>query len=431
MERKESYPRAIVHFDGDAFFASVLQMMDHTLRGKPVITGGERGAATSLSYEAKALGLHRGMPMQEIRRIAPSAIILPSDYTAYSIFARRMYAIVREFTPSVEEYSIDECFADITGLERALGMPYEEIARAIKQKLEQCLGITFGVGLAPSKTLAKVASKYRKPAGLTFVPAEQIDAILAETPIYDVWGLGGVAGSRLNALGVSTALAYIRKDDGWLRDNGFGKPQRDTWLELRGYGVNPVLAGKHGEIGSVMKTRTFSPPSTDRSFIFSQLAKNVEAACAKLRRAGLKTRALSFYLKTQEFTYHAVQLDLPTALATAPEMLERIGARFDEVYATEIPYRASGVTLRGLVPAHALTPDLFGESSKREGKQGAFEAVDALNARYGSSTVYLASSAAARSAPEPVRAKKRREGFVRVSRERKKSLDIPFLGVAH
>ncbi len=430
MSREASFPHAIVHFDGDAFFASVLQMMDHTLRGKPVITGGERGAATSLSYEAKALGLHRGMPMQEIRRIAPQAIVVPSDYTAYSIFARRMYAIVREFTPIVEEYSIDECFADITGLEDSLGMRYEDIAQTIKTELEQSLGVTFGVGLAPSKTLAKVASKYRKPSGLTLIPTERIEEILGETPIYDVWGLGGVGGSRLNMLGVPTALSYIQKSDGWLRDNGFVKPQRDTWLELKGYYVNPVQVGKHGEIGSVMKTRTFSPPSEDRSFILSQLSKNVEAACAKLRRAGMKARALSFYLKTQEFTYHAVQLDLPTALSAASGMLEEIEKRFDEVYATGIPYRASGVTLRGLVTDDALTPDLFGEFAKRASREDAFEAVDSINKRYGSGTMFLGASLEARAVPMLAREKKRKEGFVRAGKENKKSLDIPHLGTA-
>ncbi|KND46945.1 MAG: DNA polymerase IV [Parcubacteria bacterium C7867-004] len=425
-----SYPKAIVHFDGDAFFASVLQMMDHTLRGKPVITGGERGSATSLSYEAKALGLHRGMPMQEIRRIAPEAIIVPSDYTAYSIYARRMYAIVREFTPKVEEYSIDECFADITGLEDAFGMTYAEIVLCIKQKLEQSLGVTFGVGLASSKTLAKVASKYHKPAGLTLIPTERIEEILGQTAIYDVWGLGGVGGTKLNSLGVPTALDFIRKDDGWLKDNGFVKPQRDTWLELKGYYINPVRVGKHGEIGSVMKTRTFSPPSMERSFIFSQLSKNVEAACVKLRRAGLKARALSFYLKTQEFTYHAVQMDLPVALSTASEMLECIEKRFDEVYATEILYRATGVTLRALVTDSALTPDLFGEFEKRVQKNGSFDALDRLNKKYGNSTVFLASSLQALRAPELPRARKRRKGFLRQDLEHKKSLDIPFLGIA-
>src|SRR4051812_2148322 len=110
-----SFPRAIVHFDGDSFFASVEQLMNHELRGKPVVTGGERGAATSLSYEAKRMGANRGMSLQEIKKLCPDVVVVSSDYLSYSIYARRMYSIVRSFTPDVEEYSIDECFADITG----------------------------------------------------------------------------------------------------------------------------------------------------------------------------------------------------------------------------------------------------------------------------------------------------------------------------
>ena len=121
MNQSGSYPRAIVHFDGDSFFASVEQAKDYRLRGKPVVTGGERGAVTSLSKEAKMLGAHRGMPMQEIRRVCPSVIVLAGDYTAYSIYAKRMYAIAKTFTTKVEEYSIDECFADITGLNESRG----------------------------------------------------------------------------------------------------------------------------------------------------------------------------------------------------------------------------------------------------------------------------------------------------------------------
>src|SRR6266481_9977 len=159
------FPRAIVHFDGDSFFASVEQLMNHALRGKPVVTGGERGAATSLSYEAKRMGAHRGMSMQEIKKRCPAVIIVPSDYTSYSIYARRMYTIVRSFTPEVEEYSIDECFADITGLHVKYGMPYEQITKMIQEKLQADLGLSFSAGLGPNKCLAKAASKFRKPAG--------------------------------------------------------------------------------------------------------------------------------------------------------------------------------------------------------------------------------------------------------------------------
>lgn len=430
MDRKRSYPKAIVHFDGDSFFASVEQAKDWTLRGRPVVTGGERGAATSLSIEAKKLGLHRSMPMQEVRRICPEAVIVAGDYTAYSIYAQRMYAIAKTFTPKIEEYSIDECFADITGLDELQGRSYEEIARDIKAKLQESLGITFGVGLAPTKTLAKVASKRNKPNSFNELPRERIEEILADTEIYDIWGLGGALSARLRGLGILSALDFIRKPDAWLKENGFGKPVRDIWLELQGYPVLAVSSGKYAKPHSVMVTRTFTPPSTDREFIFSELSKNVEMACAKLRRSGMKAGALSFYLKTQEFiTYHGVQLDLPVAIDTPVEMLGRIRARFGEVYASGIPYRASGVTLRALHDSRFVTPDLFGMSVAEEGKEEVFRTLDVMNKKYGRNTVYIGSSMRALTKPVSSR-KKIARAFIPTTLDGKKSLNIPYLGIA-
>lgn len=428
MDRSSSYPRAILHFDGDSFFASVEQANDWRLRGKPVVTGAERGAATSLSVEAKAYGLSRSMPMSEIRRICPQAVIVSSDYTAYSIYARRMYAIVRMYTDLVEEYSIDECFADITGLDDVFGSTYEEIAEQIKVHLEESLGVTFGVGLAPTKTLAKVASKHHKPAGFTAIPLGKVPEFLRETQIYDVWGLGGASSVRLRKLGIVTALDYIEKSEGWLKDHGFVKPQRDTWLELQGRQALHLSFGGYAHPQSVMKTRTFTPPSMEREYIFSQLSKNVEAACAAVRKHHMKARALSFYLKTQEFTYHGVQLELPIALSTPAEILEHIEARFDEVYATEILYRASGVTLRSLVADDSVTPDLFGEYRQIAAKKDAFGALDSLNKRYGRNTVFLGSSMRALHAPGLARTGKAKS-FLLAGPQKKKSLNIPYLGI--
>src|SRR5579864_3808649 len=113
-----SYPRAILHVDGDAFFASVEVAKDPKLRGKPVITGKERGIVSACTYEAKNAGVKRGMILSEVRKVCPEAVILPSDYETYSLYSQRMYDIVRRFTPMVEEYGIDECFGDLTGMRR-------------------------------------------------------------------------------------------------------------------------------------------------------------------------------------------------------------------------------------------------------------------------------------------------------------------------
>ena len=128
MLNLRSWPQAILHIDGDAFFTSCEEAIHPELKGKPLITGGERGIVACASYAAKALGVKRGVPLHEAKKICPGLIVLPSDYETYSLFSRRMYNIVRRFTPQVEEYSIDEAFADLTGLRRALRSSYETIA---------------------------------------------------------------------------------------------------------------------------------------------------------------------------------------------------------------------------------------------------------------------------------------------------------------
>src|SRR5712691_11040004 len=173
-----SFPRAVLHIDGDAFFASCEQARDPQLQGQPVITGKERGIAASMSYKAKARGVTRGMRLFEIKRLCPDAIILPSDYETYSLLSQRLFAIVRRYTPDVEEYGIDECFADLTGLRRVLRMNYTDIARKIKHDLDTELGCTFAAGLAPNKVVAKIASKWQKPSGFTAIQARDLHLFL-------------------------------------------------------------------------------------------------------------------------------------------------------------------------------------------------------------------------------------------------------------
>jgi DNA polymerase IV len=153
-----------------------------------VVTGKERGIAASMSYEAKARGVTRGMRLSEIRKLCPDAVILPSDYETYSLLSQRFFAIVRRYNPDVEEYSIDECFCDLTGLRRPLRMSYEGIAARIKQDLDTELGFTFSVGLAPTKVVAKIASKWQKPSGLTVIPGRELHRFLAQVPVEKVWG---------------------------------------------------------------------------------------------------------------------------------------------------------------------------------------------------------------------------------------------------
>lgn len=232
-EKHYHYPRAILHADGDSFFAACEVAKRPWLAGKPLVTGKERGIVSAATYEAKALGVKRGVSLAEAKRICPELIVIDSDYETYGLYSKRMYAIVRRYTPIVEEYGIDECFAELTGLRRKFRMSYEDIAKAIQADLTRELNITFGVGLAPTKVLAKVGSKYRKPNGFTAIPLSEKDAYLASTSIEKIWGIGPNTARYLNTFGVKSALELAKKNEDWVRER-LTAPIVDIWRELNG-----------------------------------------------------------------------------------------------------------------------------------------------------------------------------------------------------
>ncbi|MCC2631141.1 MAG: nucleotidyltransferase/DNA polymerase protein, partial [Candidatus Paceibacter sp.] len=347
--------KAIIHIDGDAFFAYCEVAQNERLRGKPVVTGQEKGMAIAVSYEAKALGVSRGMLMSDIRKLVPNVIILSGNYDLYKIISRRMCAIVRRYAPIVEEYSVDECFADISGVSNDWN-ELVTIAQNIKRDLEQDLGMTFSLGLGPTKTLAKVASKWKKPAGFTVIslgssasklkepefPSPEIRNFLGEVPIGAVWGIGRSLSFAMQKLGITTALEFTQKSQIWIEEH-FSKPTQELWYELRGIAMHRVGQGNTEKHKSIRATRTFRPPSKDKNFILSELSRNAEKACGKLRKHELQTRTVYFYLKTQTFTYKGFELQFPTPITTPSEIMNAIKKNIDAVFRKNTEYRASGI----------------------------------------------------------------------------------------
>jgi DNA polymerase-4/DNA polymerase V len=387
-----SFPRAIVHIDGDSFFASCEVAMNPSLRGKPVVTGRERGIASSMSYEARARGVRRAMSLPEIKKICPDVIILPSDYESYSLFSKRMYEIVRRYTPEIEEYSIDECFADLTGLRRSFHKSYEEIAKSIKHDLESELGITFSMGLAPNKVLAKVASKWNKPSGLTIIPAYKADEFLEQLSVDKIWGIGPQTTAMLTKHRIHTALAYAKQSEAWITTH-MSKPYREIWQELRGEYIYPLNTEEHHAYQSISKTRTFTPPSTSRAFVFSQLSKNIENACIKARRHGLAPKKIFFFLKTQAFRYSGLELTASSPLSAPHEMIRLVNESFDKVFRQGTAYRATGIVLMDLSSQSLYQTDLFGTKAALESWKSIYAAIDLLDEKFGKHTVYLGASA--------------------------------------
>lgn len=384
-----SFPRAIVHIDGDAFFASCEVAKDPSLRGKAVVTGKERGIVSSMTYEAKRLGVRRSMPLHEIARKFPDAVILPSDYETYSLYSRRMYEIVRRYTPAVEEYSIDECFADLTGLRRLHRASYAEIAARIKREMERDLGMTFSLGLSCTKTLAKIGSKWKKPDGLTVIPLPESRVFLEKTPVESVWGIGPQTAAHVQKFGVKSAYDFAERSEEWV--GRFSKPVRDSWSELRGSVALELDVDGRETYQSISKTKTFTPPSREREVIFSELSKNIENACIKARRWGLATPEIFFFLKTQDFSYHGCGITLSHPSSVPGDLVRAVKEEFPSVFQPGTLYRATGVTLLKLSDAPAQL-DLFGAVLKSEALRAVYESVDAISRAYGKHAVFLASS---------------------------------------
>ncbi len=386
-----SYPRAILHIDGDAFFAACEVAKDPTLRGKPVITGKERGIVSACTYEAKARGVKRGMTLSDVRKVCPDAVVLPSDYETYSLFSARMYAIVRRYTSAVEEYSIDECFADLTGMRRSLRLSYPQIAERIQSDLERELGMTFSIGVSVTKTLAKIGSKWKKPAGLTIIPLRDATRFLRALPVENVWGIGPNTTAYLAQFGVKTALDFARKDETWVRAR-LSKPFQDTWKELNGEMVHELNVDGRQSYQSIAKTKTFTPPSSDPAFVFAQLSKNVENACSKARRWNMVSPRVFFFFKTQDFRYHGCEVKLARATALPTEVLGEIKKHVPKAWKKNTLYRATGVALLDLAEEGGGQLDLFGAVQKSEALAKVYASMDEVAKKYGKHAVFLGSS---------------------------------------
>jgi len=425
----QSWPQAIAHVDGDSFFASCEQALHSEYKGRPLVVGGERGIATAMSKEAKLLGITRGMQNHKIKSQFPECIIVPSDYESYSLFSLRIFAIARRYTPTVEEYSIDECFADVTGLRKSLKMSYVEIAHSIKADLQRELGVTFSVGLAPSKVMAKIATGWRKPNGFTAIKARHIHYALKKYPISNIWGIGKQTASRLEKLGIKTALQFARKDEGWIEKH-FNKPQLDIWHELHGHSVNKVET-KSSEPKSINKSKTFTPPSRNYSYVFSQLSKNIENACIRARRHNLYTNTITIFLKKQDFSKRAQKFTLSLHTNTPHEILKAVKSVFELLFDSKSLYRSTGVRLEKLVHKEAMQRDLFNQHIAVEKHVSITSVMDEIDNRYGKHTLYFGSSMQAIANGNHERERntlvKRKQDLL-TGETRRRRIAIPYLG---
>ncbi len=391
ITNSEKEEKVIFHMDGDAFFVGVEMAKNPALRGKPVVTGGERGIVSALSYEAKAIGIVRGMPIYRVKKFFPTVIILPGDYKSYAQYSNKMFNIVRRYADNIEEYSIDECFADLTGLEPSLKMSYLEIAQKIKKEINEELKLSISIGIAPTKVLAKVASKWTKPNGLTVINLETIPNFLAKTPIEKIWGIGPKTAELLKKKGIITALNFINKDLNWIK-TVLSKPYEVLWQELQGKYLMTIDSKPKTIYSSIQKTYTFYPPTNDKDYLISEFSKNIEEGCRKARYYKLTPKKISFFLKDKNFKYYifSIKLTLPT---NAPEtIISLIQNNLDQIYKFNTLYRTTGVTLEELISDSNYQKDLFSNNEQTHKFELIHRQIDSLETKFGKTVLYLVST---------------------------------------
>jgi DNA polymerase-4 len=307
--------RRIMHIDLDAFFVSVEQTLNPELRGKPVVVGGKpdrRGVVAAASYEARAFGLHSGMPLITAARLCPQAVFIEGNYHRYSEASRKFMAILADFSPFLEPVGIDEAYLDVTGFESLHGT-IREMALKIKKRVKDELGLVASIGIASCKVVAKVASDHSKPDGLVEVPPGGEADFFAPLPIGKLPGIGKKTEQVLKGLGTTTLGELARMPLPALK-NRFGAFGEELHRLTRGIDDRAVLPP--GEAKSISRETTFPKDTSDREFLMATLRYLAERVGAELREHSKQTRCIAIKVRYEDFTTITRQRTLPQSTDT-------------------------------------------------------------------------------------------------------------------
>jgi DNA polymerase IV len=377
---------SIAHVDMDAFYAAVEQRDRPDLRGRPVIVGGDprgRGVVSAASYEARPFGVRSAMPISRAARLCPHAVFLPVDMEKYQRVSTRIMAILAEFSPLVEQISVDEAFIDLTGTGSLFGAPIEAI-RQIKGRILTEVGLTASAGLASNKFVAKVASDLRKPDGLVVVPAGDEARFLAPLPVERLWGAGGVTTRELHTLGLRTIgqLQALPREPLMRRFGALGEH-----LHRLAFGLDPRPVAPEGSAKSMGAEETFSRDCRDLRRLGAVLRAQAERVSAELRRGGvaascvtLKLRFADFHTLTRSWTAEPTQDGL--------EIYRRAAILLERIELSK-PARLIGVSASQLVAEGQGQLSLLDVNAVR--RERLARVVDGLTRRFGDGAVRPAS----------------------------------------
>jgi DNA polymerase-4 len=387
-----AFPRTIFHVDMDAFFVSVEELHEPSLKGKAVVVGGqrdERGVVSAASYEARKFGVHSAMPLRTAAKMCPHAIFVNGHPDRYRECSEKVYKVLDSFSPQVEMASIDEAYLDMSGTERLHGPPLKA-AHTLHHRMKVDTGLNCSVGIGTSRLIAKVSSAQAKPNGVLWIVPGEEAKFLAPLDVREIPGVGKVMESHLHALGIKKVGDLAKLEDGELEDR-FGKWGLALAGKSRGEDAGGWFDTEVGEdIGakSISHEHTYNEDTADASELESTLMRLSEMVGRRLRESNFHARTLQLKLRYKDFTTitRAHTLAAPTQLDT--EIFEEIRVLFRKNWK-----KGQQVRLLGVHAASFTTqPDQFNllDGNRQQRWKDALAAADRLRDKFGESKVGLA-----------------------------------------
>jgi len=339
-------PRRIIHLDMDAFYASVEQRDDPSLRGRPLAVGGSpqsRGVVAAASYEARAFGVRSAMPMARALRLCPDLAVVRPDFARYRAASQQVMEILRSCTPLVEPLSLDEAYLDVTDNlwgERLASV----IARQLKKKIHEATGLTASAGVAPNKFLAKIASGWRKPDGLTVIAPGRVESFLQQLPVEALWGVGPVTAKKLRALGIRK-LVDVRAQDEISLQRSVGSLA--ATLKRLAWGEDPREVKPDRPWKSISAETTYSVDLEDVGEMRAELARLAARVVNSLEKKNLLARTVTIKVRYGDFTT-VTRSHSAAPTRAGGEFAARAAALLERTEAGRRPVRLLGVGAHGL-----------------------------------------------------------------------------------
>lgn len=387
-----AFPRTIFHVDMDAFFVSVEELYDPSLKGKAVVVGGqrnERGVVSAASYEARKFGVHSAMPLRTAAKQCPHAIFVDGHPDRYREHSEKVYKVLGAFTPQVEMASIDEAYLDMSGTERLHGPPLKA-AHNLHQRMKSETGLNCSVGIGTSRLIAKVSSGQAKPNGILYIVPGEESRFLAPLDVREIPGVGKVMESHLQALGIKKVGDLAKLEDGEL-ETRFGKwglalAGKARGEDAGGWFDHEVAADL--EAKSISHEHTYNEDTADINTLEATLMRLSEMVGRRLREANFYARTVQLKLRYEDFTTITRAHTLPAPTQLDIEIFEQIRALFRKNWKKGIEVRLLGVQASSFA-TQAAQIDLL-EGNRQQRWKDALAAADKLRDRFGESSVGLA-----------------------------------------